>query len=45
MKTYTIKIYSAGKLVFSGKCQAASFDDAYQMAQLSAQAGDTIRIS
>jgi len=45
MNTYTIKIYSAGKLVFSGKCKAASFNDAYQMAQLSAQVGDTINIS
>jgi hypothetical protein len=45
MKTYTIRIYSAGKLVFSGKCKAASFDAAYQMASLSAQAGDTIKIS
>ena len=45
MKTYTIRIYNAGKLVFSGKCKAASFNDAYQMAQLSAQVGDTIKIS
>lgn len=45
MKTYTIKIYNAGKLVFFGKCKAASFNDAYAMAQLSAQVGDTIKIS
>lgn len=46
MKTFLIEIYNAlGNLVFKGKCKAASFNDAYQMAQLSAKPTDTIKIS
>jgi len=46
MKTFLIQIFnSLGNLVFSGKCKAASFDDAEQMAKLSAKSTDTIKIS
>jgi len=46
MKTFLIEIFNAlGNLVFSGKCKAASFDDAEQMAKLSAKSTDTIKIS
>jgi len=45
MKTYRIRIFSNGALVYSGKCRAMSFKDAQDMAELLAQPGDQVRIS